>query len=1742
VKKIQIKSISILLALLVCIVQLACIIPTSADSAGTLISTLKLKSNNESGNGYTATNVTVDDNENFTIARELVITSRTNYNNNKKDIYFGEDLTANVQIGEWLSNPDAELRFWVKTSVSVSDVKLSIMAHSSTTGYPHLTYNLSLSAGEKWQEIRVKRSSFGTDTRFDDIIKSKDGTVYIRFMSKTDILGTSDGGVLTMTAVEFYNGAIAGEIDPEGGTIDKSPKPSTSEKIMETASGAYNHTSYTLSGAGLVEDNTNFTTARTFKVLDTEGFNAQSGNVNLYEGSSALLQEWVTAPYAEMRFWVKTSAEFKIQFNLITNVSGVGYRQIVVDTMTIPASDKWQEIRIKREDFSNQLDFISQVSNGVGTVWFRFAFIDDMLPEGETAKISAPRFNNGYIEEAIDPNGGTIDTSPKPSTKENTMSTASGNYDKESYKLISSVVDDNTNFTSARTLEILDTEAFNALSGEVNLYEGSSALLQEWVASSYAEMRLWIKTGAELKIRFNMVTNISGVGYRAIFGQTITVPASDKWQEIRIKREDFSDEAAFISQVSNGEGNVWFRFSLIDDMLPEGQTARISAPRFNNGYIEGEVDPNGGTIVIVPSDGKKVAETKNSTWTATGRGYLINETAVADNKNFEIASKLTVYDKELYLNEERSPIMQNISSDLSGVAKWAGMSYNELRFWAKTDRKVTFRLLLLHYGSTTGYKFIETNVTIPASKKWQEIRISRKQFSGYADWNSLLSTGTLYFQIKTPKDTTTFLDTDESLIISKVEFYDGTIPGEIDPTGGTVVIPNIYGKLIQKFNAKVVNNNIPGLTQLGVSVTDSDFFSSAIKLTMTDSDTFYEADRHIYVAETPDAKTTDITKWYKYQKAELRFWVKTPHAMEFDVEIVGRDGGNYPYIATTVKVKASNKWQLVKIPRSAFNTNPAFSGKETKFIRICAKKGSSEKDFLGFCESVYISTVDVYDGIIPASANVANKGAKGKIIYDLELTGSGKNGTSNKVVEVDSNKNFKSAVEIQITNARTFDKTSSEKSHYIHNHNGVIDFKKWFANPNAQMRFWVKTEKDLTLHLILVDEPSKKPSSNQAAYSGNIVIKGSNSWQEIRVSSQNFRQSERFDPTCVKYIKINGSGDTSITTNEVFYAARLQIYDGYIAAATDPKGGTTKKSDDNAIVATFSSFNTDVTSGKKIKAEQIEVGTNLYFVTSARILATGATKYRVNLKTYYDTYDISRAKNGTLRLWIKNDNAVKFNVVFTDKNNNEFVLPFSAGGNKNWQELRINLSGIKAKNFDFSKVLYVSVAGSIKKGEQFQLGKMELWKKALTTEIDSSGGTIEPPRIIPPAWNTLPSYKGESRKFVSTKLSDFWINDWNVKTRDRSIQAVNTGLDKADPNYYRFTTYKKITMLNPDVYYSEPTYASFGFGGDVIDMTPYLKTGTLRFWAKAPKDMTIQVMIKSRDDEYGYSEAAVAIPLKKAVDDEWTEVHVKLKDFYDATMASTGKKWDPATVVTIYLSGVNMGNPTTFLDKDEELLISMFEFWTGAALEPPPYDPTRIFYSMNGKIFVKDTDEILSNITILNAYKDTLSAPKYEKIVSKYFKNAKLHTNYLIELVSADVYNYKLSTAYDKVLVYIPSDKIPTENLSVAVYNKEGIHVCESYVEDDYIVVSTDQFGQFLILDGGERNDVEFGYDSDMVEIFELMTNSAQNTTENEKQTEEGDSLLVLWIAVGVVLLLTAICVTLILLKKKGIILRKDKN
>lgn len=1483
-----------------------------------------------------------------------------------------------------------------------------------------------------------------------------------------------------------------------------------------------------------VSDNYNFTTALSFTISNRDNFNSASDrNASFYElnASKGSIAEWANNTDAEVRFYIKATQDFSATLSIMNYGNGNGYPHITVP-LNITASEKWQELRFKRSDFTANSTFDNGVKLSQGNTVFRVQTAADFIDVGEKIMISPVEFYNGSIADAVDPDGGTIIIIPEKGNKIAEFKDSCWYAANDGFTKTVQIVGDNRNFTSALEFEITNRSNFDSNPNRnISWYETKTESIANWVKTPYADMRFWIKSSVDF------TTTLSVMAYTGSSYPHITVPltvtASDKWQEIRFKSEDFIGDATALSAAL--EGNYKYclvRFMTTNGFVDMGEKIQMSPIEFYDGYIEESVDPEGGTIVIVPEEGEKIAEFNGECWNSASKGFTVTGEIVGDNSNFKDAVKVELTDKDAFNASDRN--MYFYETKTESVAEWANKGYAEMRFWIRSSVDFSTTLSVLCYTGSA-YPHITVPFSVTASDKWQEIRIKRSDFVGDAVFNTAVGEEFKYCAVRFISNPD-FIAVGNSFEISPIEFYDGFISGEIDPAGGTIVIPDIYGELKATMSAKVINS-FQGLQNKTVSVTDNEFISNALKLTATDLDKLYEKRQHVYTAGLE--KPVDLSEWYNYSKAEIRLWVKVPHAMEITFLVVEQTPTAYPYISATVDIPAANGWQELRIPRSAFSSNAAFTGEYAKFFRILTPEGEDSKvKFLDFCESMYISQVEFYNGIIPESANKVDKGKAGKLVTTVDLVPANVNSSIVGKVDVTSNSNFKKAVAVQIENARTF--ADGEKSHYVHLDEQLIDISKWYNNPNAEIRFWVKTDKDIVLKFGFQNPFSKTPASYRAIWA-QISVSGSDKWQEVRLVKKNFSENPDFDPKTVGRIKLIGEGDTAITSNEIFYMSDVQIYDGYVNKAVDPNGGTTSVSKENAVVATFSSFATKLEVGSSITAESVLADTNKYFTTAARLVAGKKTDYNLTLKTYYDLTDISRGKSGTLRLWVKSADSKSFSVILTDKNGKTLILPFTtkAVADK-WQELRCELSKVNTKGFDFTKLFSVSVSGTLNSGAVLEIGKMELWKKTISTKIESDGGTLEPPLVLPPVWDALEKYSGESEIFAKTATSNFWINDWNDKSRPRSITAYNRGLDNKDENYYRFTVFKEISVVEPSVYYKNPTPAGFGFN-NAVDFTPYLKTGTMRFWINVPKDMSVKITLKSQIDGK-YTDSSVVIPLKKTTESNgFQEVRIPLKDFYDSAIKA-GTKWNPYYIKHILIGGVDGCNAKTFLDKDEILNVTQFEFWKGEALEPAPYDPTRIFYSMRGEIFIKDVDEVLAKTAMFSAYRETLMTKQYENIVKKYFSGTSLNALYQIELISADAYNYKRVSAYDMVSVYIPVGDINTNNLSIAIYNSSGIHTCEFTVEDGYIVIPTKEFGMFLFLSGGKRNNVEFDYEDDLANQF-MLIESDKKTDNTENKSNWFGSPVTLWLIIGgiILVIIAAAVVVIIILKKKGIIQGRNR-
>lgn len=334
------------------------------------------------------------------------------------------------------------------------------------------------------------------------------------------------------------------------------PKQSDSEIIFGSPSSDYKKSSFSITSVN-VTDNANFTSAKKFTVTNLDGFNnITNSSLNLYQGDSTAFKEWINVPYADMRFWIKTSCDFTVTLSIASSYNGK-YPHIR-KTITVPAGDDWQEIKITRDDFSDNDQFEKNVKENQGVFYFRMMTADNMLPENETVYISKPRFNNGALD---------------PSVVKNVYVDYSYYYNNfQSYNILSvtndSYYDGTYNYNDEFRLTLPAKTDLSSVTADGN-------------------MRFWVNVPRDMTMYFGLASqNSSGTYGRALCQKALKVSDSDEngFQEVEIplsaltiKEGSFSwRDVKFV--VLRGTNNC-----TADTFLAVGEVLKISPIEFWSG-------------------------------------------------------------------------------------------------------------------------------------------------------------------------------------------------------------------------------------------------------------------------------------------------------------------------------------------------------------------------------------------------------------------------------------------------------------------------------------------------------------------------------------------------------------------------------------------------------------------------------------------------------------------------------------------------------------------------------------------------------------------------------------------------------------------------------------------------------------------------------------------------------------------------------------------------------------------------------------------------------------------------------------------------------------------------------------------------------------------------------------------------------------------------------------------------------
>ncbi len=302
---------------------------------------------------------------------------------------------------------------------------------------------------------------------------------------------------------------------------------------------------------------------------------------------------------------------------------------------------------------------------------------------------------------------------------------------------------------------------------------------------------------------------------------------------------------------------------------------------------------------------------------------------------------------------------------------------------------------------------------------------------------------------------------------------------------------------------------------------------------------------------------------WKANNGDLRFYIKndSEESLTFQPYIYAYskyvDGKNHKYvqgIATkSITLPANSGWVEVRIPANGFTTKGNFDSFGKGDVDAC-RIGLSTTAANGFLNTkggtVYVSQFEFHDHTL-TSEITTEFDRPYKTQYILGNNYSNKVDSTGNITRVfaDCSELPFATKATTLTAVDTYDyanlKSSTQLGLFLKYSNAITNLDLWAQNPDAELRFWIKTEKDTAFRLNL--SMGASGYSTQTAYV-DLTVKGAPDWQEVRVKSSALNGVSKFD-TMIKtgtakdlYVNINVKTNTFVAGQSIMFANRMEFF------------------------------------------------------------------------------------------------------------------------------------------------------------------------------------------------------------------------------------------------------------------------------------------------------------------------------------------------------------------------------------------------------------------------------------------------------------------------------------------------------------------------------------------------------------------------------------------------------------------------
>ncbi len=497
----------------------------------------------------------------------------------------GENLPTLTNITNWLKS-DGELRLWVKTPWRENNPKLSLKfdicllyTNNSANVYPHTSANVKVRFDGLWHEIRIPATEFN-DTVFDNILadetlSSTYRTFYFRVRSGETDAETADGEKIYLSSVEFFDTKLSTEV-----------KDGNKERLAFKVSGNKKDSVADVTTTTVaVEDNCYITNAKKITRKDTDTDFAgkillpYSANVSVAAGDSYnQLGSWFYTSGAEARTYVKNDSDSPVSFKIglygcLSYNSSTVYPKILTDYITLPANSGWQEIRFTLSDTDAYQERINQFTKGNGYIALEiYTKQNEFLNQTGDSLLVAPLeiYGLDIVEGVSTDFSKNYKLATKMEQSYIDSADVEGLIEKEVLQS-----NDLPFIKNALKIKASDSYAYSlAKEKPLGLFKAEPAFVRDfkdWALNPSSEMRLWIKSE---KQRSFVLALTSG---EAQIKTTVSVNSNASWQEIRLKRSDFSENTDFDNNFNSADVvNVYLSLYVLEDTFVESKEFDIS--------------------------------------------------------------------------------------------------------------------------------------------------------------------------------------------------------------------------------------------------------------------------------------------------------------------------------------------------------------------------------------------------------------------------------------------------------------------------------------------------------------------------------------------------------------------------------------------------------------------------------------------------------------------------------------------------------------------------------------------------------------------------------------------------------------------------------------------------------------------------------------------------------------------------------------------------------------------------------------------------------------------------------------------------------------------------------------------------------------------------------------------------------------------------------------------------------------